>query len=161
MAKDSLEGRDVRQLDQHVSAALARGVKYNMKILIRGQVAQHACEASRVRPSCAEPAPACAVSMCRWGRASDAEVRPHRVCVCVCVCVCVYLCVCARASVLPRPAQRKTGKTQLLRRMQGLEFVADYTPTPEISTAHLIWTCPATDEKVIIYTYIRIRLVLL
>jgi hypothetical protein len=93
MAKDSLEGRDVRQLDQHVSAALARGVKYNMKILIRGQVAQHACEASRVRPSRAEPAPACAVSMCRWGRASDAEVRPHRVCVCVCVCVCVSVCV--------------------------------------------------------------------
>ena len=38
MAKDNLEGRDVRQLDQHVSAALAKGVKYNMKILIRGQV---------------------------------------------------------------------------------------------------------------------------
>ena len=51
MAKDSLEGRDVRQLDQHVSAALARGVKYNMKILIRGQVALDAGEASRVRPS--------------------------------------------------------------------------------------------------------------
>ena len=38
IAKDNLEGRDVRQLDQHVSAALAKGVKYNMKILIRGQV---------------------------------------------------------------------------------------------------------------------------
>ena len=80
MAKDSLEGRDVRQLDHSVSAALAQGVRYNMKILIRGQ--------------------------------------------------------------------RKTGKTQLLRRLQGLGFVADYTATPEISTAHLIWTCPATDEKV-------------
>jgi hypothetical protein len=44
--------------------------------------------------------------------------------------------------------QRKTGKTQLLRRLQGLDFVADYTPTPEITTAHLIWTCPATEEKV-------------
>ena len=80
MAKDSLEGRDVRQLDHSVSAALAQGVRYNMKILIRGQ--------------------------------------------------------------------RRTGKTQLLRRLQGLGFVADYTATPEISTAHLIWTCPATDEKV-------------
>ena len=66
--------------DQHVSAALAKGVRYNMKILIRGQ--------------------------------------------------------------------RKTGKTQLLRRLQGLDFIAEYTPTPEITTAHLIWTCPATDEKV-------------
>lgn len=36
--EDSLEGRDVRQLDQRVSAALAKGVKYNMKILIRGEV---------------------------------------------------------------------------------------------------------------------------
>ena len=38
MAKDDLEGRDVRQLDKNVSAALARGVRYNMKILVRGQV---------------------------------------------------------------------------------------------------------------------------
>eukprot|EP00277_Geminigera_cryophila_P004203 CAMPEP_0179419172 /NCGR_PEP_ID=MMETSP0799-20121207/8448_1 /TAXON_ID=46947 /ORGANISM="Geminigera cryophila, Strain CCMP2564" /LENGTH=336 /DNA_ID=CAMNT_0021192609 /DNA_START=18 /DNA_END=1025 /DNA_ORIENTATION=+ len=44
--------------------------------------------------------------------------------------------------------QRKTGKTQLLRRLQALPFLPDYTPTPEISTAHLIWTCPATNEKV-------------
>jgi hypothetical protein len=36
--KDSLEGRDVRQLDRKISAALAQGVKYNMKILIRGEV---------------------------------------------------------------------------------------------------------------------------
>ncbi len=36
--KDNLEGRDVRQLDRKTSAALALGVKYNMKILIRGEV---------------------------------------------------------------------------------------------------------------------------
>ena len=47
-----------------------------------------------------------------------------------------------------RHAQRKVGKTQLLRRLQGLDFVAEYTATPEISTAHLIWTCPATNERV-------------
>ena len=36
--KDSLEGRDVRQLDRRVSEMLAKGVKYNMKILVRGEV---------------------------------------------------------------------------------------------------------------------------
>jgi hypothetical protein len=36
--RSSLEGRDVRQLDQRVSQMLAKGVKYNMKILIRGEV---------------------------------------------------------------------------------------------------------------------------
>ncbi len=35
--KNGLEGRDVR-LDQRVSVQLAKGVKYNMKILIRGEV---------------------------------------------------------------------------------------------------------------------------
>ena len=97
MAKDNLEGRDVRQLDQHVSAALARGVKYNMKILIRGQVALHAREASRVRPRRAVPAPACAASMCCWARASGVAVRPHSLSLslslslCVCMCVCVHV----------------------------------------------------------------------
>jgi hypothetical protein len=42
--QDNLEGRDVRQLDQHVSAALAKGVRYNMKILIRGQVSSNSDE---------------------------------------------------------------------------------------------------------------------
>ena len=45
MVKDDLEGRDVRQLDKNVSAALAKGVKYNMKILIRGQVVDPRCAA--------------------------------------------------------------------------------------------------------------------
>jgi len=79
-AGDGLEGRDVRQLDQRVSAALARGVKYNMKILIRGE--------------------------------------------------------------------RHAGKTQLLRRLQGLEFDTNYVATPEITTAHMIWNCSETDENV-------------
>lgn len=38
--KNGLEGRDVR-LDQRVSVQLAKGVKYNMKILIRGEVDFH------------------------------------------------------------------------------------------------------------------------
>eukprot|EP00286_Rhodomonas_abbreviata_P016305 CAMPEP_0181327662 /NCGR_PEP_ID=MMETSP1101-20121128/22239_1 /TAXON_ID=46948 /ORGANISM="Rhodomonas abbreviata, Strain Caron Lab Isolate" /LENGTH=107 /DNA_ID=CAMNT_0023436373 /DNA_START=172 /DNA_END=492 /DNA_ORIENTATION=+ len=79
-SQDGLEGRDVRQLDQRVSAALAKGVKYNMKILIRGE--------------------------------------------------------------------RETGKTQFLRRLQGLEFDPKYVATPEITTAHMIWTCKATEEQV-------------
>ena len=79
-AGDSLEGRDVRQLDKRVSSALAKGVRYNMKILIRGE--------------------------------------------------------------------RKTGKTQLLRLLQGMPFEAEYTATPEITTAHVIWTCPTTEENV-------------
>lgn len=43
--KGSLEGRDVR-LDQRVSIQLAKGVKYNMKILIRGEVSFLALDAS-------------------------------------------------------------------------------------------------------------------
>ena len=89
-AGDGLEGRDVRQLDQRVSAALARGVKYNMKILIRGEVS--AGEGLRQQSHL--------LSM-----------------------------------------QRHAGKTQLLRRLQGLEFEANYVATPEITTAHMIWNC--------------------
>jgi len=78
--EDSLEGRDVRQLDQRVSAALAKGVKYNMKILIRGE--------------------------------------------------------------------RGSGKTQFLRRLQNLEYDSKYVATPEITTAHMIWTHKGTEEHV-------------
>ena len=38
--KDNLEGRDVRSMDRKTSEALALGVKYNMKILLRGEVLQ-------------------------------------------------------------------------------------------------------------------------
>ena len=78
--ESGLEGRDVRALDKRVSSALAKGVRYNMKILIRGA--------------------------------------------------------------------RKCGKSQLLRHLQGLPYQAEYTATPEIETAHVIWTCPRTDENV-------------
>ena len=38
MVREDLEGRDVRQLDENASAALARVVRYNMKMLVRGQI---------------------------------------------------------------------------------------------------------------------------
>eukprot|EP00961_Rhodomonas_salina_P149648 2014701-Rhodomonas_salina.1 len=36
--------------------------------------------------------------------------------------------------------QRGSGKTQFLRRLQNLEYDSKYVATPEITTAHMIWT---------------------
>ena len=44
--------------------------------------------------------------------------------------------------------ERRTGKTCLMRRLQGLSFQEAYTPTCEIETAHVQWSYKASDEIV-------------
>ncbi len=43
---------------------------------------------------------------------------------------------------------RGTGKTALLRRLQGLRFVAEHEPTPEIQTATIRWAFKNSDDKI-------------
>ena len=39
-----------------------------------------------------------------------------------------------------------TGKSTLLRRLRGGTFLPDYTPTPEIKTAHIPWQARSSPE---------------
>lgn len=43
---------------------------------------------------------------------------------------------------------RKTGKTALLRRLQGLPFDHEYFPTAEIQTATIRWSYKSSDDKI-------------
>jgi len=54
----------------------------------------------------------------------------------------------ARAVKIVVRGARKTGKTSLLHRLQGKPFLAEYTPTPEISTAFVNWTYKNSDERI-------------
>ena len=119
--KDTLEGRDVRQLDRKTSAALALGVKYNMKILIRGEVwaikmaiLMYANKHMILTPQ---------------GLRTWAECYPN-----ISRLTTIFFW------------QRECGKSQLLRRIEGLPFEDKYTPTPEICTAHVIWKCEGRTE---------------
>ena len=42
---------------------------------------------------------------------------------------------------------RRTGKTSLLRRLQGQPVVPEYAPTPEIETAVIRWAYKNADDK--------------
>jgi len=43
---------------------------------------------------------------------------------------------------------RGTGKTSLLRRLQGQPFAVDYVPTPEIQTSTFAWSYKSSDDKI-------------
>lgn len=43
---------------------------------------------------------------------------------------------------------RRSGKTTLLKRLQGLKFDSEYDPTKEIKTTHVEWNYRASDEMI-------------
>jgi hypothetical protein len=45
---------------------------------------------------------------------------------------------------------RCTGKSALLKRLEGGDFTAEHTPTPEIATAYINWSYKATEETVVV-----------
>lgn len=53
----------------------------------------------------------------------------------------------ARAVKVVLRGARRTGKTSLLRRLQGQPVVPEYAPTPEIETAVIRWAYKNADDK--------------
>ena len=43
---------------------------------------------------------------------------------------------------------RRSGKTSLVRRLQGLPLQEEYEPTPEIQTATIRWAYKSSDDKI-------------